>query len=156
MTDRRAQIEARWRAAYGDPNLPIDVLRDVQWLLGILAEAEAERDEARGLGSEQCCPDVCNSGACETCVSCSAGWCVNGHDFATDPDAWEGMSDEDRHVWWEVAREHNRGLDAALAERDALAAKLAAVEGLVALEAGTPGSVDGLLSSLRQALDGEP
>ena len=41
-------------------------------------------------------------------------------------------------------------------ERDALAAKLAAVEGLVALEADTPGAVDGLLSSLREALEITP
>lgn len=40
------------------------------------------------------------------------------------------------------------------AERGALAARLAAVEGLVALETDTPGAVDGLLSSLRDALGG--
>lgn len=42
----------------------------------------------------------------------------------------------------------------ALGERDALAARLAAVKGLVALETDTPGAVDGLLSSLRDALGG--
>lgn len=93
--------------------------------------AEVERLEERALGDGQCCWDVCNGGACESCPGCCAGWCVNGHDFS--PGDWENVLDaESRERWWGVAREHNAGIDAALrraesaeAERDALQRQVA-------------------------------
>lgn len=95
------------------------------------------RESGRLLGDEQCCSDVCEGGACETCPGCCAGFCVNGHDFRGDPDTWLSMTDEQRQDWWRVAREHNQGLDAALAraeaaeeKRDRLAAQVEAVRAL--------------------------
>lgn len=46
------------------------------------------------------CPVGCDSGACETCPCCGAGWCVYGIDgLPEDPD--------DFAQWLEVAADHN-------------------------------------------------
>lgn len=89
-------------------------------------DAEMDRLEGRILGDEQCCQDACDGGACESCPGCCAGWCVNGHDFRGN-DEWDRMSDEDRSVWYDVAREGNAGLDAALTRADAAEVALAEV-----------------------------
>lgn len=85
-------------------------------------------ESGRLLGDEQCCPDACDGGACESCSGCYAGWCVNGHDFLDGE--WERMSDEDRKVWWSVAREHNAGIDAALRRAESAEARIEAVRAL--------------------------
>lgn len=96
----------------------------------LAAEVERIEESGRLLGDEQCCVDVCNGGACEGCLGCQAGWCVNGHDFTAAE--WDAMSDEDRQRWWDVAREHNVGIEAAIARAEAAEAKVAAVEALAA------------------------
>lgn len=47
-------------------------------------------------------------------------------------------------------------LDAAEERAQAAEGALARVEGLIALEESTPGAVDGLLSSIREAMEGKP
>lgn len=98
--------------------------------------------DATVLGEGQCCPDVCNGGACETCPSCCAGWCINGHDFTEG--VWESMTKEDRRIWLDVASEHSPAIAAArpVIEREAKAAALRGfatawrVELLIARDAG--------------------
>lgn len=77
----------------------------------------------RQLGSEQCCQDCCDGGACETCPGCAAGWCPNGHDFTDE--VWASLSDEDREQWWSVARDHNVGIAAALTRAETAEAEVA-------------------------------
>lgn len=49
---------------------------------------------------EHACHLGCESGACETCPCCGAGWCVFGLDgLPSEPD--------DLSMWLDVAAEHN-------------------------------------------------
>lgn len=50
--------------------------------------------------TDRCCSLGCDSGACETCPCCCAGWCVMGTD-GLPADA------EDQAQWFEIAVEYN-------------------------------------------------
>jgi hypothetical protein len=90
---------------------------------------QEEMSEAgRLLLDEQCCEFGCNGGACESCVCCSAGWCVSGHDFLNGGDWPEG---EDLENWLAVAAEKSpvaAALKAALDKLELLQFQLADAE----------------------------
>lgn len=57
----------------------------------------------RVLDEEQCCLLGCSGGACESCVCCSAGWCVAGNSGEIP----EPSDSENYRIWLDVASEHN-------------------------------------------------
>lgn len=68
--------------------------------LDLAAAALSVVPEPDGARPDHACHLGCESGACETCACCYAGWCVFGLDgLPTEPD--------DLSMWLDVAAEHN-------------------------------------------------
>ena len=63
--------EAEFRAEHRSA---LEMAEELRVLRARVTELEADLDDQANLGSERCCPEACNGGACETCRCCCAGW----------------------------------------------------------------------------------